>query len=88
MPKKTKRKHKETTGPLYVSPDGGHTIYEQKANGEKVLIEQDDFAKDQEEIVEDEEMIGQDALDLRRKYPALKKAWENYKTIFKMVAND
>jgi hypothetical protein len=31
-------------------------------------------------------MIGVDAIKLRRKYPALQKAWNQYKTIWKLVA--
>ena len=47
MPKKkTKR------GSIFVSPDGGETVYEQLPNGERILVEQSQRAKDEETAYE------------------------------------
>lgn len=86
MPKKKKKKI--STGPIYVSPDGGHTIYQQMKNGSKKLIQEDDHAKALKELQEDSEMFGLEAYKLRRKYPTLKKAYDNYKTIWHMVNDE
>lgn len=86
MPKKKKKKI--STGPIYVSPDGGHTIYQQMKNGSKKLIQEDDHAKAMKELQEDSEMFGFEAYKLRRKYPTLKKAYDNYKTIWHMVNDE
>ena len=34
----------------------------------------------------EQEMIGVDEIKLRRKYPALQKAWNQYTTVWKLVA--
>ncbi len=83
MPKKTRR-----INPIYISPDGGETVYEQLPNGDRILIEQSQLAKDQETAYEEAEMVGVEAMELRRKYPTLKKAWDNYKTIWHMVNDE
>ena len=72
--------------PMYTSPDGGETVYQELPNGDKKLLEQSQLAKDTEQEMYEQEMIGVDAIKLRRKYPALQKAWNQYKTIWKLVA--
>ena len=72
--------------PIFVSPDGGETVFEQFPNGDRKMIEQTPFAKDTEQAMYEQEMVGVDAIRLRRKYPALQKAWEQYKTVWKLVA--
>ncbi len=84
--RKKKRVVKGRSGPIYVSPDGGETIYQQKSNGDRVLIEQSQLAKDTEQEMYEQEMVGVEAIRLRRKYPALQKAWNQYKTVWKLVA--
>lgn len=79
---------KSKTGSVFVSPDGGETVYEQFANGDRKMVEQTPLAKDTEQAMYEQEMVGVEAIRLRRKYPALKKAWEQYKTIWKLVAYD
>ena len=74
--------------PIYTSPDGGETVYEQLGNGEKRLIEQTQKAKDQQVAYEELEMVGVEAIKLRRKYPALQKTWDRYKTIWHMVNDE
>jgi len=34
------KKRKKSTSGIFVSPDGGETVYEQLPNGERVLVEQ------------------------------------------------
>ena len=92
MPKK-KRKLKKPRlyreGKMYVSPDGGETVYEQKRDGSRgPLISQSELAKDVEMAQEEIEMHGVYAIQMRKKYPALKKAWDKYKLIWSMVHND
>ncbi len=74
--------------PIYVSPDGGETVYEQLPNGDRILVEQSQRAKDEEQAYEEAEMVGAEAIELRRKYPALQKAWKEYKTIWHLVNED
>ena len=80
MPKKkTKR------GSIFVSPDGGETVYEQLPNGERILVEQSQRAKDEETAYEEAEMVGAEAIELRRKYPTLQKAWDKYRTVWHLI---
>lgn len=76
---------KKSSGPIYVSPDGGETVYEQLPNGEKILVEMSQLAKDRQQAFDEDEMVGEDAIALRRKHPALKKAWNQYKTIWYLI---
>ena len=71
--------------PIYTSPDGGETVYEQLGNGEKRLIEQTQKAKDQQVAYEELEMVGVDAIELRRRYPTLQKAWDKYLTVWHLI---
>ena len=71
--------------PVYVSPDGGETVYEQLPNGEKILVEQSQRAKDEEQASEEAEMVNAEAIELRRKYPTLQKAWDRYQTVWNLV---
>ena len=64
-------------------------MYEQKRNGDRgPLISQSDLAKEIEIAQDEIEMHGVYAIQLRKKYPALKKAWDKYKLIWTMVHND
>ena len=71
--------------PIYTSPDGGETVYEQLPNGEKKLLEKSQKAIDQETAYEELEMVGIEAIELRRKYPTLKKAWDKYRTVWHLI---
>ena len=77
-----KRKKKDA---IFVSPDGGETVYEQLPNGDRVLVSQSQRAKDEEQAYEESEMIGADAIELRRKYPTLQKAWDRYRTVWLLI---
>jgi hypothetical protein len=84
MPRRKQTK-KITAGPIFVSPDGGETVYQQLPNGNRVLVEQSQKAKDEETAYEEAEMVGVEAIELRRKYPTLKKAWDQYRVIWRLV---
>jgi len=87
--KRTKRKKKISRKiipmPIYVSPDGGETVYEQLPNGDRKLVEQSQRARDEEQAYEEAEMVNAEAIELRRKHPALKKAWDQYRTIWHLI---
>tara|TARA_Y100001937_G_scaffold54667_1_gene75343 strand:- start:985 stop:1233 length:249 start_codon:yes stop_codon:yes gene_type:complete len=74
--------------PVYVSPDGGETVYEQLPNGEKILVEQSQRAKDEEQASEEAEMVNAEAIELRRKYPTLQKAWDKYRTVWHLITGN
>ena len=84
--KKIKKKIK--AGPIFVSPDGGETVYQQLPNGNRVLVEQSQKAQDEELAYEEAEMVGVEAIELRRKYPTLKKAWDRYRVIWRLVSDN
>jgi len=85
---KRKRTKKITAGPIFVSPDGGETVYQQLPNGNRVLVEQSQKAQDEEQVYEEAEMVGVEAIELRRKYPTLKKAWDRYRVIWRLVSDN
>ena len=78
----TKRKRKN---PIYISPDGGETVYEQLPNGDRILVEQSQIAKDNIEAETEQEMVGVGAIKLRRKFPTLQKAWDKYRTVWLLI---
>lgn len=80
MPRKARR-----INPIYVSPDGGETVYEQLPNGDRILVEQSQKAKDEETAYEESEMVGSEAIELRRQHPSLQKAWDQYRTIWHLI---
>ena len=84
-----KRPRLYNEGKIYISPDGGETVYEQKRNGDRgPLVSKTELAEDVELAQNEIEMHGVYAVQLRKKYPALKKAWDKYKLIWNMVHND
>ena len=89
MTRRIKRKKKVTRKiipmPIYTSPDGGETVYEQLPNGERKLVEQSQKAMDQQLAYEELEMVGTEAIELRRKYPTLQKAWDKYRTVWHLI---
>ena len=80
-----KKRKLRKINPIYVSPDGGETVYEQLPNGDRVLVEQSQYARDEEQAYEEAEMVNAEAIQLRRKYPALKKAWDQYRTVWHLI---
>ncbi|MDA9598283.1 hypothetical protein N9R91_00525 [bacterium] len=83
MPRKARK-----INPIYVSPDGGETVYEQLPNGDRILVEQSQKAKDEEQAYQEAEMVGAEAIELRRKYPTLQKAWDKYRTVWHLIAGN
>jgi hypothetical protein len=83
MPKKARR-----IQPIYISPDGGETVYEQPPNGDRILVEQSQLAKDEEQAEGEAEMVGVEAIKLRRKYPALQKSWDQYRVVWDLVSGN
>ena len=71
--------------PIYISPDGGETVYEQLPNGDRILVEQSQKAKDEETAYEESEMVGAEAIALRRQYPTLQKASDKYLTVWHLI---
>lgn len=84
--KKFRKKKRLVRNPMYISPDGGETVFEQLPNGDRKMLEQSKLAKDTEQEMYEHEMVGVDAIKLRRKFPALQKAWDQYKTVWRLVA--
>jgi hypothetical protein len=80
-----KKKSRASRGAIYVSPDGGETVYEQLPNGKRKLIEKSQKAIDEEQAMDDMELVDVDAIKLRRKYPTLKKAWDQYRTVWHLI---
>ena len=76
--KRPRRKKRLVKNPIFTSPDGGETVYQEFGNAE--------IALDKEQEMYEMEMVGEEAIRLRRKYPALQKAWDQYKTVWKLVA--
>ena len=76
---------KKNRSSIFVSPDGGETVYEQLPNGDRILVEQSQKAKDEETAYQEAEMVGAEAIELRRKYPALQKAWDKYRTVWHLI---
>jgi hypothetical protein len=73
-------------GMIFISPDGGETVYEQKKNGQRgKMISQSQLAQDVEASYDETDMVGAGAIELRREYPTLQKAWDRYKTVWHIV---
>ena len=79
---------RKKTGPIYVSPDGGETVYEQLPNGDRKLVEKSQRAMDEEQAYEEADMVNAEAIALRRKYPTLQKAWDKYRTVWHLITGN
>lgn len=74
---------------IYISPDGGETVYVQKKDGTRGrLVSQTQYSKDMETLADEEDMVNEYAVKMRRKYPALGKAWKHYKTVWHLIMGD
>ena len=80
-----RNKKSRCCSPIFVSPDGGETVYEQLPNGDRKLVSKSQLAKDIEDSELEEEMVGPAAIELRRKYPTLQKAWDKYRTVWHLI---
>ena len=82
-------KKKRSRNEIYISPDGGETVYVQKKDGSRGrLISKSQYAKDIETVQDEDEMVNEYAVKRRRKYPALGKAWKHYKTVWHLVMGE
>ena len=52
------------------------------------MVSQTQLAKDIEVAYDESEMVGAGAIELRRKYPTLQKAWNRYKTVWHLVNDE
>ena len=51
-------------------------------------LEDEAQIQDEELAYEEAEMVGIEAIELRRKYPTLKKAWDRYRVIWRLVSDN
>ena len=83
---KRKIKSKKQRNEIYISPDGGETVYVQKKDGTRGrLVSKTQYAKDIDTVSDEYEMVDEYAVKMRRKYPALGKAWKHYKTVWHLI---
>ena len=83
---KRKIKLKKQRNEIYISPDGGETVYVQKKDGPRGrLVSKTQYAKDIDTVSDEYEMVDEYAVKMRRKYPALGKAWKHYKTVWHLI---
>ena len=80
------KKLKKNKEEIFTSPDGGETVYAQRKDGSRGRMEsQTQYAKDMDTLRDEEEMVDEYAVKMRRKYPALGKAWKHYKTVWHLI---
>ena len=82
-------KKKRSRNEIYISPDGGETVYVQRKDGSRGrLVSKSQYAKDIKTVQDEDEMVNEYAVKMRRKYPALGKAWKHYKTVWHLVMGE
>jgi hypothetical protein len=87
--KNTRTKRASRRGPIFVSPDGGETVYEQKRSGGwGRCVYQSEQSKLMDQAQAEMSMMGTEAIRMRQKYPALQKAWDQYKIIWNVTAKE
>lgn len=87
--KNTRTKTASRGGPIFVSPDGGETVYEQKKSGGwGKCVYQSEQSKLMDQAQSEMDMMGTEAIRMRQKYPALQKAWDQYKMIWNVTAKE
>ena len=80
------KKLKKRRGEIFISPVGGETVYVQKKDGTRGrMVSQSQYAKDVEVAYNEQDMIGENAVKLRRQNPTLQKAWDRYITIWHLI---
>jgi hypothetical protein len=86
--KKRKKQVKLVKSDIFVSPDGGETVYVQNLDGTRGrLVSQTQEARDDEQALNDQELMGVEAIRMRRKYPSLKKAWDQYRVVWHLISS-
>ena len=82
-------KKKRSKNEIYISPDGGETVYVQKKDGSRGrLVSKSQYAKDIETVQDEDDMVNEHAVKMRRTHPALGKAWKHYKTVWHLVMGE
>ena len=82
-------KKKRSKNEIYISPDGGETVYVQKKDGSRGrLVSKSQYAKDIETVQDEDDMVNEHAVKMRRNDPALGKAWKHYKTVWHLVMGE
>ena len=80
------KKLKKRRGEIFISPDGGETVYVQKKDGTRGrMVSQSQYAKDVEVAYNEQDMIGEEAVKIRRENPTLQKAWDRYVTVWHLI---
>lgn len=83
------RKYKvEQSGPIFCSPDGGKTVFIQRKNGNRTKVFEDSTVKYDRQAQRESYLSDAQACFIRDKYPALKDAWQQYKTIWELTVTD
>ena len=78
----------EQSGPIFCSPDNGQTVYRQLKNGNKVMVYEEPHMKYHRQAERESYLSDAQACHIRDKYPALKDAWQQYKTIWELTVTD
>ena len=74
---------------IYTSPDGGKTVYQNEFGKlEKTVISMPEEVKAQEQIEQENNMVGCPAIAIRRKHPGLQEAWDQYKTMWELAVTE
>ena len=74
---------------IYTSPDGGHTVYQQEfGKEEKIKISEDEYALSVIQAQNEDQMCGWEAVQIRKKHPALQEAWNQYKTLWRLCVDN
>jgi len=73
---------------IYTSPDGGHTVYQQELGSDvRVKVSEDEYALSVIQAQGEENMCGWEAVQIRKKHPALQEAWDRYKTMWRLCVD-
>ena len=73
---------------IYTSPNGGHTVYQQEICSDvRVKVSEDEYALSVLEAQGEEDMCGWEAVQIRKKHPALQEAWDRYKTMWRLCVD-
>ena len=79
---------KKTRRNFYITRRRRDCICSKKDGSRGRLVSQSQYAKDLETVQDEDEMINTDAVKMRRKYPALGKAWKHYKTVWHLIMSE
>ena len=74
---------------IYTTPDGGETVYKHRAgHSEKILVSETEKAMAERYALDEQRMVGYKAVILRKKYPGLQEAWDNYVTMWELTVTE